>query len=350
MAASYELSNYGLGFFSISRLVETFTDDVAGVNAELLESLNYSASDLPPVCRTELKSAAAIMPRIVSGYTTVTAESVSSNTVIEMRSDIAAGLPAISAPVPGLGSDPGGLISFGMSIDALALREYLEARFDAYEENPYTCELFAGIQPMIDQARISLNRPVPPVAYSFKGFLGVIDRIEGLDFGGQQPPEVVDARFLLANDNAPAILAMGAMFSPDIAMLNLQPDGQPVALPLPQLAALGTTAYVAMTQSALAISVGEGAPEQLTQLLESPSASSQPSVSVRIDGQRYYDFMSEAVRAGNAADTNGEMSEELQDAASTVMVGIGDAVDRISVDVNLTSRGVEIPANVTLQD
>jgi len=350
MAEAYEFSNYGLGFFSVARLVETFSGGAEGIDAELLALMDYSADDVSPVCRNDLRSAAAVMPRIVSGYTTVMASNVASNTVFEMRSDIAQGLPAISAPVPGLGADPGGLVSFGMSIDALALREFLEARFDAYEADPYTCEFFAGIQPMIDQARISMNQPVPPVAYSFKGFLGVIDRIEGLDFSGQQPPEVVEARFLIANDNAPALLAMGAMFSPEIAMLNLQPDGQPVALPLPQLAAMGTTSFVAMTQSALAISVGDGEPAGLTELLESPAAASQPSVSVRLDGQRYYEFMSEAVKAGNAADGNEEMSEELQEAASTVMAGIGDAIDRISVDVTLTSRGIELPANVTLQD
>ena len=350
LAASYDFTTYGLGYFSISELAETFVGDPSGINADLLTMMDYSAADLPDVCRSDIRAMAGIMPRIVSGYTEVTADQVTSNTVFEMRADLAEGLTAVSAPVPGLGMDHGGLGSFGMSIDALALRSFMEARFDAYEEAPYECELLAGTQLMIDQARLSLNQPVPPVAYSFKGFLAVIDRIEGLDFNGQQPPEVVEARMLVANDNAPALLAMGAMFSPEIASLNLQPDGNPVELPMPQLAAMAEAAHIAMTESALAISVGDGAPERLSELLNSPPSSQQPLFSVRLDGQRYYEFMNEAMKAGNAASGEGDMSEELQNAASTVMTGISDAIDRISVDVILTNRGIELPANVTLRD
>lgn len=350
LAADYEFTSYGLGYLSISQITEAFIGNAEGVDAELMAMSDASPADISEVCRNDIRSMVAIMPRIVSGYTAVDAGQLASNTVFELRSDIAAGLTAVSAPVPGMGMDHGGLMSFGMSIDSLALRDFLETRFDAYEEEPYACELLAGVQLMIDQARISLNQPLPPVAYSFKGFLGVVDRIEGMDFAGQQPPEVVDARVLVANDNAPALLAMGAMFSPEIAALNLEPNGVPMQLPLPQLAAFATAAYVAMTESALAISVGDGAPERLSELLQSPAAPSQPIVSIRLDAQRYYEFMSEAMKAGNAASGEEEMSEELQDAASTVMTGIGDAMDRISVDVTLTNRGIELPASVTLQD
>ena len=58
----------------------------------------------------------------------------------------------------------------------------------------------------------------------------IIDNLEGLDVATQTPPTSIDGTFLLAMDNAQALVAMGAMFSPEIAALNLQPDGNPVAL------------------------------------------------------------------------------------------------------------------------
>ena len=53
----------------------------------------------------------------------------------------------------------------------------------------------------------------------------VIDSIEGLDIATQTPPTSVDGGFLLAMNNAQALVSLGAMFSPEIAGLNLQSDG-----------------------------------------------------------------------------------------------------------------------------
>ena len=72
---------------------------------------------------------------------------------------------------------------------------------------------------------------------------------------------------------------------------------------------------------------------------------------MRLDGARYYAFMSEAVQAGNAAAPDStQPSPEVQAALSQVMSGIGDMIERIAVDVTFTERGIEIPATLTLSN
>ena len=351
LAEAYGFSAYGLGFVDMQRLVNVFVDSPTGVNAELLSMMEFDAASVSDVCKAEIRDVVGVMPRLATGYTDVSVSEIGSNTVFELRSDIATGMSGLAAPVPGLGSDHGGLLSFGLSLDLLAAREFVEGRLTALDADPYQCEYFAGMEQAAAQLRMSLNQPLPPIVYGVKGFLAVIDRIEGLDMTGQKPPEDVDARLLFANDNAAGLLAMGAMFSPELAALDLPSDGTPVELDLPQLTQQFGAAHIAMTDAAIGLSIGNGSPDALADLLKSTPTDPLPSMSMHLDGERYYAFMSEAVQAGNAAGPeSAQASPEVQAAISQVMSGIGDMIERIAVNVTFTERGIEIPATLTLAD
>ena len=64
-------------------------------------------------------------------------------------SDIALGLAAIPAAVPGLGQQFEGMFSFGMGANLLAAREFYEARITAVENGAFrsaNCSLTSRIQ------------------------------------------------------------------------------------------------------------------------------------------------------------------------------------------------------------
>lgn len=354
LAERYDFGPYAFGFIDVQRFAATFLDAGSGVDAELLALMEYDPAELSDVCRTEIRQAAGIAPRFVSGYTDVTTGKISSNTVLEIRSDLASGLKTLSAPVPGMGMDHGGFASFGMSLDLVAAREFYEARLDALEADPYKCEYFAEFQAGAAQGRQAMNQPLPPIVYGFNGFLAVIDDVGDIDFASQQPPTDIDARLLVANDNAEGLLAMGTMFSPELAALNLQADGKPVELNVPPFTSEFDAAFVAMTDSTLGVSVGEGSDSRLAALLSAPAANPPPFMSMSVDGARYYDYMSQIIEAGaNTPGPDGspnEVSREMQVAMSQVMSGVGDLVERITIDVTFTDRGVEMPSTLTLAD
>lgn len=354
LASQYGYTAHALGFMDIERLVASFLDHQPGVNVELLELMDYDDSALSDVCRAEIREMSGIMPRIVTGYPEISVAKIRAHTIFEIRNDIATGLATLAAAVPGLGQGHGGIFSFGMSLDLLAARDFYIARLDALEADPYECELFAELQNGVARGREALNQPIPPIAYGFKGFLAVVDKIEGFDIATQQPPTDIDMRVLIAIDNAEGLLAMGTMFSPELAALNLQPDGKPVKFEVPQQASQFGAAYIGMTENALGIAVGADAESGLASLLGESPSEQPPIFSMQVDAGSYYEFLGKSMLAGNSGATDDAESSELSpvvlEAISSAMMEAAGMFDRMSVDVEFTERGIEFPTTVTLHD
>ncbi len=347
LIGKYDFNEYVIGFVDVPRIAERFVGEPTGLDTDLLAVAGYDNAEMSDVCRAEVRAVAGIVPRMVMGYTDITAKQFESNLVFELREDLAQDLQALPAPVPGLGLDTQALMAFGMSLDVMAARSFVEARLDAMEAEPFECEHFADWQAGVDSGRQALARPVPPIVYDVKGFLTVIDKVEGLDIATQTPPTSFDGTFLLAMDNAQALVSMGALFSPEIAELNLQPDSKPVALDLPQLQSMGIAAFAALNDGALAISVGEAAETEVVDMLGAESVSPPPFMSFSMNAARYYSFMGDAIAAGDA-DKDG--TQEMQAAMTEMMQSIAELYDRMSGDVVFTEHGIEVRMVETLKD
>lgn len=358
IAEKYAYSPHYLGLVSTTRIAETFLADQTGINAALFELMDAEDKpELSDVCKDELRSAVEIAPRIAMGYNEFTTERMSSSVIVELRSDIASGLTNLSAPVPGLGIDHGGMMSFGLSLNPLAAREFYEARLDAMEAEPYQCELFAELQAGVEQGRAALEQPVPPMVYDFRGILAVIDNMDGYDFAQQKPPETLEARVMLAMENANNLIMMGAMMVPALAELQLEPNGEPVALDPAMLAGSGLDeASVALTENALAIAVGQDADTGLAAMLGAETIDPAPFFSMNMDAARYFEFIrnaSEAQTQHVAAEVDDDSEvylEATRAAQAEVLAALQELYDRILIDVYFTDNGVEMRSVVTLLD
>lgn len=352
LAERYDYTAHAIGLIDTVRVASMFLDPQSGANAELFETAGYDPSTIPAACRSELADMAAIAPRVVSGYTAVSVDAIESVSVAELRTDLAAGMSGLAAPVPGMGADHGGLGSVGVSLDLAAVREFLEARLDAYESDPYECDWFAGLSVAATQLRTALAQPAPPIVYSIRGVLGVIDTIDGMDMSGRQPPSDIRARLLVASDNAVGLYQMGALFSPELQGLSIEPDGVPVPIPAPAVAGPVRNAFFAMTDSSLALSVGHDDSDLLGALVESEPTEPAPMLSVRVDGERYRQFVADAMEAGENAASDAEarrLGAETREAMATAVTGMGESVDRVAVDVIPGDRGIELHSTVTLK-
>lgn len=351
LAESYDYQPYGLGLVDVEQVAATFLDEQSGVNGALLALMEHDQTALSEVCREEIRNLSGIVPRIVTGYTEMSSDQFRSNTVFEVRSDLAAGLQKITSPVPGLGQEHGGLLTFGMSFNLPAVRDFYAARLEALEADPFECELFADLQAGVAKGRAMLQQPLPPPANDFHGFLAVIEDIKGMDLEKKQPPTEIDMRFLIASANAPGLVAMGAMFSPQLAALNLKPDSTPVQLELPPGAAPIDSAWVAMSENALALSVGDDG-GMLAGMLAAASAEPAPFMSMDMDAERYYGFIGDVMTSPDATQGDGgkEVSPELAQAMGEVMGSLQAMFERISFDVQFTARGVEMPSTMVLAE
>jgi hypothetical protein len=305
IANEYGYTDHYVGFVDFQGIVNTVLGgEASGLNADLVALAGDESPELSDVCKAEILSLAGIAPRLVMGYTEITDQQLLSGAVIELRDDIAAGLVPLTAAVPGLGEEYAGLMSFGMSLDIKAARSFYEARLDALDAEPFECELFQEIQAGVVAGRQALNQPVPPMVYDFKGFLAVIDKIEGLDLASNMPPKSVAGRFLLAMDNATALMSLGAMFSPELAALNLEPDGKPARFESPQLQSAFDAVYLAMSDNAVAMSVGDDMDQQLPDMLAAEAEDNGILLSFSMDASRYYAFIAEAMLVAKEDDEN----------------------------------------------
>ena len=347
IAEKYSFLHEYVGLVDTVRLAETFIDEPAGLDALLLDMAGYDAATLSEVCKTELRSLAATAPRIVAGYEEVTGQTLRSNTVVELRPDVASEFTTFVSNVPGLGTIYDGLFTFGMSLDIEAVRLFFDKRVAALQENPWECEHLAELQDNLIKAREqALAQPVPPVLYDFHGFLAVVNELEGFDPGKKQPPESMDASFLLAIDNAQGLLAMGQAMVPQLAELAIEPDGKAHQFALPNGASDSDSAWVALTESAIALSVSDDAETVLPALLVAESGTPPPFISVGLDGARYYQLLGDAMRASD----DEEMSEEMREALSEVFAAAAEFYDRLKVDATFTERGIEIESDMALAD
>jgi hypothetical protein len=169
----------------------------------------------------------------------------------------------------------------------------------------------------------ALAQPVPPILYDFRGFLAVVEDMQGFDLGRKQAPESMDASFLLAIDNAQGLLAMGQAMIPQLAEMTIEPNGKAHRFDLPDAEAGVESAWVALTESAI-----------------------PPFMSMGLDAARYYTMLGDAMQESD----DEELSDEMRDALSEVIAVAAEFYERLQVDVTLTKRGIEIDTDMSIAD
>ena len=78
VADKYNFADYLVGYIDIQQVASVFLDNQTGVNAELLSMLEFDATEISDVCRSEMRSMAGVMPRIGAGVTDFSTENRSS--------------------------------------------------------------------------------------------------------------------------------------------------------------------------------------------------------------------------------------------------------------------------------
>ncbi len=352
IAEKYGYSYWMLGYFDIVDLVNWVVGNGEGLDAALyaLAAEEGEMAGLSDVCKAEMLELASAMPRIVTGYTELTPSRLGSDAVFELRSDLAQDLMATTTAVPGLGSDPGGAMSFGMSLDVMGWRGFVENRIDAIDADPYECAEFADLNQFGAEARAGLQQPLPPFVLGLKGFFVDVEDIVGLDMVTQAPPSEIDARIMLAMDNAPSMLAMLGMFSPELAAVQVEPNGEAVPLDLPMAAMLGGPTYIAMNDDALAVSVGEGLQDGLGSMLTAAPTADNIIMSFAMDAGRYYEFIGEVMMTENPYDDSEEpMPEEVNESVRDLMNSFAELYDRAIIDVRATEDGLSVESVITIK-
>ncbi len=191
---------------------------------------------------------------------------------------------------------------------------------------------------------------MPPFVTGLRGFKVDIESLGDYEFGSDELPEDINASLVVAMEDAEAAYMMGTMMSPDLAVVDLQPDSVPVPLALPLLQGVAKAAYAVMTESSLAIAVGSESKTRVLEAINADSVEPPPFMSASMDAGAYYELIAQSmIEEQTEEGEENPLSESTRVALGDAMRSFGALYDRMLIDVRFTARGIEINSNVTLQ-
>ncbi len=346
VAREYDFTQHMIGFLDTRKLTSAILDGEPGVDELLFDEPGFAREDIDAVCRAEFMELADVMPRMTFGYREISTDGVDGAFILELREDIAEGLSALPAAVPGLGTDFGGMMSFGVSVQPQQFLDFYSARLDAARSDPYECGLLGELQQSIENGESMLGQQIPPKMYDFRGLVAILDNLDIDAMMAGIPPMDGDATVMLAIDDAPALLLMGAALSPDIQALNLEADGKARPLDVMQAQMLPSVPYIAMTDELLAVSTGSNAEQRVADAIGAKAGDDSLFMSFAMDADTYYGLMGKSV----AMAEDDEMSDDARQALAEAMLSLADVYDRMSFDIRFTERGIEVDSDLTFEN
>lgn len=336
---------YGDGYIDLVRFAEIALGESQGINAQVLQALGITPSDLSPACHSFIKTTAQSVPLISFGFTEVTSQKYAIKATVETSPGVAGWLQKMSAPVPGVGMPNEGMISFGAGFDLPQIRDGIKAMLRSFLETGKGCELVN--EESLTQAMQGVDMAFNPmvVGMGISGFNLTLNKIE-MDPQTMEPKSV-DAQILLAAADPKGMFGMLGMFNPQLAQLDMPTDGSPVKLPLETMSPMAPPAYAAIKGEVLAVRIGEKAPDGIDKVLSAPAAETPPLFSMSYDAGKLFNAVGPAMK-GMMQSMPGEDGEDLQ-AAFDSMQQAADVYDRIDVRMLGTARGFEIDSVVYLK-
>ena len=284
----YGFTGHAIGYVDVQIITQILLNESKGLNADVWNAMGSPVPPVPAECKTDYTSMAANFPRMVMGYTKLTAKSLSAEYIIETRSDIAKGLAGIVAPVPGMGSADGALFSVGVGLDVNKSVAFAKKVVADLKAKPYTCPHLKDLNEGLAQAEVGLNQALPPMATAITGLNVVL--YDG-EFG-QGEPKNIKATALLVTSDAQGLLTMAKGFGPPpLNDLTVSDDGKPVPLPAGLAPPFLVEPHVAITKVGLAMSIGAGLKESLGKVLGASPPAKPSLFTISYDIKRVMDLM-----------------------------------------------------------
>lgn len=345
--SEYDFTPYGSGFVDVMKLVDELMQansttrgllEVAGLGPE---------TDIDAVCVDETRQMVSHFPRLVVGYSEMSTQAMDTRFVLETDSNTAGALQALTSGSPMVGENSGGLFSMALGLKVTAIRDYLLEKATAIVDTPYQCGHFAQLNNSANDMIEQLNRPMPPFINNLQGFRLALN---DLDMQNNMPVSG-DGLFALYVDQPQMLIGMGQMMVPPLAELDITPGGDPVAIPSEMIPMPGLTTYVAASDNAIGLAVGDSQVAGLTSFLDSDGDSDGAFFSVEYDMSAYMEYFQkpyyESIFNQAKDDYQARGGDDMTGAndAMEIMKTFSDAyqdiMDRNHMVMSFTDKGIE---------
>jgi hypothetical protein len=333
----------GSGYLDMQRFMQALLDAKAGVEKEYVAALGGKGEAATPECRAELLGIAANFPRMVVGYTKLDPNAMEMRFLVEAKPELAKAMSSLVAPVPGLGTSSDAMIDFGASANLGKLIDFANAQANAVAAAPYKCAELAELNQSFAKLKQSMSNPQAyMVAGMLKGFRVALSRYEAAPGGMPQ----VAGKVLIASDNPQGLVSLAQTTLPQLSAMKLAANAAPVALPA-GLAPPGVpAAYVAYTDKALGVSIGEGEQAALPAFLAAAPADPAPAFVVSYGG-KFFELLATNM-AATAAMAPEDQRAKLDRQMALMRDVYGKVLKRTEMSLLFTDRGIELKQTMLL--
>lgn len=356
---------YSIGYLDTTRLPGL----IAGANDPLLKALLAAATDkhpakwnavLPASCKSDLARIAARVPLISFGYTRLEPDERIQQVDVQLAPDIGKAFRNAGTNVPGLGhtASSNALADVAYALPITTIRDFWLNQAEAVKSKPFTCPALTSLNKLAVKAGTYLPRLSMPPLGGWRGMRLVLDQ---LDMNDDAKLPSFKARVLIASQNPSGMMNMAKAMVPALGQLQITDNGEPVALPDQSTRKIkfNEPVWVAMSKNALAIGIGQGEKDALTDMLNAPTGASGTLSSSHVDGKLYLKWVAmmkksaaEAqakVAAANAGDAKAKAKSEAAQARLQAnldaMQAIFKQIKDVSVQAKLTDNGLRITAD-----
>lgn len=207
---------------------------------------------LPAACHDDLARMAAVMPRFVIGYRRLDERGFAASMAIELPHDVISGLQKLHTTMPALQAAQQPLFAMAASVNIDAMFGWMRDVTGKLRSRPFRCEAFDKLNHAIDDLGTKLDEPLPPMEQGLRGFELVIDDATVMPPGGT-------GHVLVAGDHIADLVHQLLAKVPQLAALQIPPDGAPVELPIAQLGVPASfkSAHVALRPTRAALAIGD---------------------------------------------------------------------------------------------
>lgn len=340
----YGFASYGSGYVDWGRLTERWLDEADERLDPLRARTDLSEIAAHPACQSEYRAVTRALPRLVVGATRFDSGSIESVVRQEVSTDLGSRLAPIADTPVTLDRELNGLASLGVSANLLAARDFARQLVAGWVDHPPECPAFAHFAENAPQWQVALNQPIPPVVTNLQGAFVELERLEitadGVPAGG--------GALAIFMRNPQLLVGMAQMFSPAVAELELKPGGGPKRVPaglVPQLEGLDLEAFLAMSENALGLAVGEDNLELLSRLLAG-GAGDQNLVAVNINYARLHELL--AMDAAGVPENEAPGTHMERQRAQ--LERLGEVYDKTGFRLKLTEAGIDFLVGISFKE
>lgn len=335
--ADYRLHSGIAGYIDSAALLRAGQAPLGAADSALAAALGIDVPQLSAPCRDEFAQLAKAVPRWVFGYTQVTARQVEALSVLQLRADIAGTLLRLRAPMPGAAAvSDDAMLDIGLSVNLQQLPMVAAALVKSTEQTPWQCPQLTALNDAAKTLKAQSSNPaLLGSATMVHSVFALLNHVQWPD--AASIPEVAGA-LVVGGDSPASLLGIARSLVPALGTVQLKNDGTPSALPAMPEWGLRAPMFAAMSDSALAVSIGAGEEKAMPQLLRADD-SQQPLLVLGMNSALYVDIAQWKLRQLPAdASTPARAMAEQELAIARVYTSM---FKRTRVQMHVSERGIE---------